>query len=307
MKKSEILRNIAQGLNELADIIESEGNTTAIPAEKVSKKAEVAPPANVEEKTTSGTLSKESLDAMKYNDLKKLAKEMGVEPNGTREAITERLLGVEVEAPEEDGDDGAEETTVDLQSQVEEAVADLSVEEIAQMLTDVGVSPKGKRQALIAKLVKAVEEGKIEFDGDDEDSGEDEDEDSTDNDDSGEADEEDYFPDDMTDERAEVIEALEKEIRAEYKKKGITDKEVAEACKAFYLDHEGYNSKLPKGEQLDMFVLAMQRMVDDEGEQRDIEEPYEMNGQPACCGHYLKELDSGNLFCEVCSQEYEAD
>ena len=299
-KQAEIYRNIAKGFNDLANLLENEGaNTDNVPAERstpVNRKTGATAPEKEEKKEVKGTLSKETLDAMKYNDLKKFAKEMGVDPTGTRDAITERLLGVEVSVEEEE-DKAGEEEIVDLHAQVEEAVKDMSVEEIADLLKDVGITPTGKRQALIAKLVKAVEEGKIEWDSSEEDSEPDEEEDE----------EEDYFPDDMTDVRAEAIGELEKELRAEYKKKKISDKEITEGCEAFYLEHEGFDKKLPKGEQLDMYIAATQRMVDDEGEQHEFQEPYEMNGIPACCGHYLKELEDGNLYCPVCSQEYEAE
>lgn len=292
--RAKIYRALAQGFNDLAEIEELEVSAPATtPTAKASAPATKA--------TASGTLDKAQLDAMKYNDLKSFAKKAGVDPTGTREAITERLLDVVVEAPAEEPSEEPAEQGVDIQAQVEAAVAEMSVEEIGDLLKDVGITPTGKRQALIAKLVKAVEEGKIAFGDDDETPAEEPAEEPTE-----EVEVEDYFPEgEMTEARETTCNELDKELRAEYKKKGISDKEVAETCEAFYLDHEGYDSTLPKNEKLDMYIAATQRMIDDEGEQPEFKEPYEMNGQNACCGHYLKELENGNLYCEVCAQEFE--
>lgn len=49
----------------------------------------------------------------------------------------------------------------------------MSVEELADILAEVGISTKGKKQSLIAKVLKAVEEGKIEL-ADEEDADEEE-------------------------------------------------------------------------------------------------------------------------------------
>ena len=45
---------------------------------------------------------------------------------------------------------------------------DMENEDIADILAEVGISAKGKRETLIDKLVKAVREGLVEFDEEDE-------------------------------------------------------------------------------------------------------------------------------------------
>lgn len=307
MNKAKIYRQIAEGFNALADAIESE---LSAPATKDAPQSDKVTPINrkatapaktpVKETASDNGITPESLEAMKYNDLKSFAKKMGVDPTGNREAITERLLAL-ASAPADTNDEGADEPEggeMTIQEQVEQATAEMSVEELGELLTSIGVSATGKRQALIAKVVKAVKDGKITFDAEDG-------EESADSAESGEE-AENYFPEDMTDSRAENIKEIDKEIRASYKKKSLTDKDVAKFCEDFYLEHEAYDPSLPKGEKLDLYIEASQRMVDDEGEQHEFQDPYEMNGAPACCGHYLKTLeDGGNFFCEVCGQEYQ--
>ena len=61
----------------------------------------------------------------------------------------------EVEVDEEDNDP--------VYAQIVEAVADMETEEIADLLAEVGVSAKGKRESLIEKLVQAVKDGLIDF------------------------------------------------------------------------------------------------------------------------------------------------
>jgi hypothetical protein len=312
-KLASVYRELAKTYNDLAEIIGAETSNVEVKATAttVAKTTKAAAPVETKATTAAPVSTREQFDEMKYNDLKSLAKKMGLDCTGNREAITERMVKAseKVEAPvEEDESEDVSDETNDVQAQVEAAVKDMSDTEIADLLVSIEISPKGKRQALIAKLVKAVEDGKIALDGDDEES--DENTDSTDNSTAEEEEESevaDYFPEDVTEARETACDELEKELKADYKKKGITDKEIAETCEAFYLEHEGYDAKLPKDEKLKMYIEATQRMIDDEGEQHEFQEPYEMNGQSACCGHYLKELENGNLYCEICGQEFETE
>lgn len=51
-----------------------------------------------EEETLTGTLDTEELKEMHYNDLKKLAKEMGLDASGTKDELVERIARTKVEA-----------------------------------------------------------------------------------------------------------------------------------------------------------------------------------------------------------------
>jgi hypothetical protein len=201
---------LSKGLKDLAEILAEQTKVsttapkTAIKDEpKTAPKQTSAPVAKAgakktEKKSAESGITKESLDAMKYNDLKSFAKKQGVDPTGNREAITERLLasaGIETESEEEE-EDSSEEEAEDIQAQVEAAVKDMSLEELAETLESVGIDPKGKRQALIAKIVKAVEDGLISFE--DEEGGESSEDEESESEEEGEAEEVDYFPEGMT-------------------------------------------------------------------------------------------------------------
>lgn len=50
------------------------------------------------EETLTGTLDTEDLQEMHYNDLKKLAKEMGLSPDGKKDELVERIAAAKVNA-----------------------------------------------------------------------------------------------------------------------------------------------------------------------------------------------------------------
>lgn len=119
------------------------------------------------------------LDSMSLDELKELADEEGIElPKKKKsqkaadylEAIRELLaeeLGAEEEEDEEDEeeedeDEDEEEEEEDIATQL--GLDEMDVEELAEILEDHELSTKGKKQALIARIVKAVEDGIIELD-----------------------------------------------------------------------------------------------------------------------------------------------
>ena len=85
-------------------------------------------------------------------------------------------------------------------------MADLSNEEIAEALTGAGIKPSGKRESLIAKLAKAVEEGKISLSDEDEEEPEDSDEEELSMEDMIN----DYENPEMTKERREALKKFDK-------------------------------------------------------------------------------------------------
>lgn len=229
--------------------------------------------------TVSGHLDKEQLDGMKYNDLKKLAKDLGIPAKGGREELTEAILSAEVtadsteEADEDekpvrkssakkskpveddvddkdededdnDTDDGEDDDDTDLDeitSTVEALVEDMDVEEIAEILADAGIKAKGRRQSLIDKLIQAVADGKITL-SDEEYADDDDDEDDVDTDtdeNAGEVDVNDIENDDMTDERKEALIALDKKIRRQIKDKKLKISTMKKAL----IDHYGEDSE----------------------------------------------------------------
>lgn len=289
-------------------------------------------------KATASNGEKENLEAMSYNDLKKLAKERGIEAKGTKPELIDKILAggtapkteapakaeVKEEAPkkakkiakkeeeevappsepEEDADDDSDDGE-DVQTRVEEEVKDMTDDEIKELLASVEKSTKGKRQALIARVVEAVEEGLIDLDA------EDSDEDAEDQDDSeeGETDEEyeAYFGE-ATQDRADAMNKMETDIKKKVAAKKIKTADMQKEVAKFYgadlkevkaLDEEGL---------LTAYINMELRMIDDDGDTHDFEEPYFINERPVCCGYFLEEDEKGeNLVCPLCGTAYEKD
>ncbi|RDY28651.1 hypothetical protein [Lachnotalea glycerini] len=70
--------------------------------------------------TTTGNLDREQLESMSYNDVKKLASDLGVPATGKKDEIIEKLLTIEVEAAV-DSEDDQDEAPVLTAAEPEEA------------------------------------------------------------------------------------------------------------------------------------------------------------------------------------------
>lgn len=246
------------------------------------------------------------LDSMSYADLKKLAKELGVTAKGDRDTVQKAIADYydsgeeetedeeqeemsedaeEEDISEEETSDEEEEPVDDTESKVNEAVADMSDEDIADFLADAGISPKGKRQALIAKVVKAIEDGIISLDDSEEESGEE------------------------LSSREKAIEKLEKDFVEKNEKGEELNPEISrEILKAYNFATEKELSKMSDKDILNKLVDSAKYFVGDDckrhiGEGND---PYTINDVPYCCGHKLKK--QGNVYkCGVCNTEYEVE
>ena len=280
-----------------------------------------------EPKQSTAHFDEEDLTGMSYNDLKKLAKEVGVSGAGMRDKIISRILEVDlaVDTPAENASVEEEVTeekpskktakVVDttepdpLYRQVLEATEDMSVEELGDILSEIGISPKGKKQSLIDKIYKAVVDGKLSFDEDDtEDQYSSEEVDTED----GYADDEEEDdvnnPDNMTDARREACEQYAESIQNDFDNGEITIADIREFCLEFYGDSNVdaiYEAK--DGELLDLYIDAVKRMIDDEGDLVE-EGAYEVNGEYFCCGRPLQYAEETNKYiCEMCGEEYDAE
>ena len=155
-----------------------------------------------------GTLSREQLMSMKFNDLKKLGASLGVSCSGKRDEIIDRILNVPVKAsvePEEPEDEGTaekgkvvpiskkkgglkkkkeepeEEETAEEEEEeeagpseesiklAEELTEDMSAKEIIDYLAECGIKAKGKKSDVILVLAKGIEDGTVELEDDEED------------------------------------------------------------------------------------------------------------------------------------------
>lgn len=265
------------------------------------------------------TYTREQLDGMTYNNIKKLAKDLGISAVGNREEITNRILG---DAPVEDEktEEAPVEVPVDekdndpVYAKVIATVADMSNEEIADVLADIGVSAKGKREALIDKVVQAVKDGLLELDDDEESEDEEAPEQTTPTEkvaeQSADDEEEDNTNDvdnpNMTEARKKAILAQDDEIRKQFKSKDVTRADLVEFLQTFY-DTEEPMDDMTDDDLLDTYIDAVCRLVDDDGNLVE-EGAYLLNGEPACCGRPLTYSEDTKMFiCEHCGEEYEAE
>lgn len=300
----------------------------------------------------SAPAAEDDLDSMSYNDLKKLCKSKGLSAAGNREELIARLNGEDYSeeddepvkkstakkgskksAPvedddeddtnedEEDGDDDDDEDGEDVQSAVEAATEDMSLEELAEFCEENGLSSKGKRQALIARIVKAVEAGDIELSDDDDDEDEDEEEDEKpskkssgkktskkqedeDEDDDDEDGDEEGEP---TAERIAALKAYKKDTTAQFKKGELERDDLVEFLCDFYDKDKKAYKKMSDADVLAAYIEASSNLINDEGDIVE-EGAYTVNGVPFCCGRPLTyNEDDEQYVCEHCGGEYEAD
>lgn len=191
MKRENYL-NILKGLDLIREAVISEMETEVVSVETVKNKIEevkndVEPTPEVEEEVVEVETNTEAedLNSKTLKELKDLAKELGVSTKGSKSTIIGRILEAQdnveevVEEPEEnilteeEVEEFEEATETGEENPLEAQLNEMSVEELADILAEVGISTKGKKQSLIAKVLKAVEEGKIEL-ADEEDADEEE-------------------------------------------------------------------------------------------------------------------------------------
>ena len=178
----------------------------------------------------------------------------------------------------------------------------MSDDELREILEDVELSTKGKRTALISRIVTAVDEGVITLDADDGDESEDEpDSDSEDGD----------ITSDMTPERKEAYETLCEETEESFNAGEITRDDLigflaefneitAKKAKTQYKDTED-------AELLAEYLKTMALFVSDEGEVIE-EGAYTINEEAYCCGHVLTYDEKSETYkCEICGEEYDAE
>ena len=363
--------------------------------DSISQKAEIKKEAKEEESSKEvkesvdgeDIPSEDELKGMTYNQVKSLAKKMGLDMTGSKADIVERILNADSEEQEEPEDtnneqEDGEDAEPTIQDQVEEMVAEMSNEEIADILANAGISAKGGRQALITKLVKAVEDGKIELEDEgsesesesDSEEGEEIDleevleglevkdlkavakavgvklgiKDKTAEDvisklladeDKGEAivdylvengiiqtegeeesepltveavmehlESSEYFQD-MSKKRTKAVKEQVKDILAQIESGEVTLKDMEEIVQDFFVsDDEADLVEQAKGDNdvVLLFIEAYCRLIDNDGELHEFQEPYEVGDYTLCCGHTLEETDEG-FKCPVCEAEYEAE
>lgn len=287
------------------DIHEEEPHNQA-PAPSVEPEEEVT----VEEPETEEV----DLGSMKLKELREYAEELGLNSKGKRAEVEDRIREFldnqedsedeEVEEPEveeeseepeiEENEDSEEED--ETYAKVMQYVNEASDDELRETLEELGLSSKGKREALIEKIYQAVKDGLFEFEEDEEPSEDVEPEE--------EADEETSEDLGMTEERAKAIEAMEEQVQEEFEEGKITRKEMVA-----YLKQVGIavTKKVEDEAVVEMYTEKLALLIDDEGEFHDEGgDPYNINEVPYCCGAPLEEIEGGYR-CNVCGTEYEAE
>lgn len=301
----------------------------------------------------SAPAAEDDFDSMSYNDLKKLCKSKGLSAAGNREELIARLNGEDdsdeeeetvkkptskkgskKSAPVEDDDeddsddddtddeegDDDDDDGEDVQSAVEAATEDMSLEELAEFCEENGLSSKGKRQALIARIVKAVEAGDIELSDDDDDEDEDDDEEdekpskkssgkktSKKQEEEEEDDEDDDEEGEPTKERLSALKSYKKDVTSQFKKGELERDDLIEFLCDFHDKDKKAYKKMSDADVLAAYIEASSNLINDEGEIVE-EGAYTVNGVPFCCGRPLTyNEDDEQYVCEHCGGEYEAD
>jgi uncharacterized protein YdaT len=286
---------------------------------------------------TDDIYTKEALDGKKYNELKKIAKEVGVSAKGDRETLIDNILGASEQIEEDFDEDDEEETTLEdvededdtdeddgeeedveaepiddeesLAEEIEDRVSEMETEEIADLLVEAGISAKGKRQALINKLIKAVQDGAIAINGEGENEEEPEDDDYEDDEDEGdEEDVNDLSNPNIKPARKKALKALKSMLEKKYNDGKLKAVTMKKALKAYYDESADEIDDMDNDELFDAYLQLKMLFIDDEGDEVEEGAPYTLNGEPYCCGQPLQYNEEDDTFiCEICGGEYESE
>lgn len=316
-----------------------------VPAKKSTTKKSKVEKQEVDETSdeTDDIYTKETLDGKKYNELKKIAKEVGVSAKGDRETLIDNILGASEQIEEDFDEDDEEETTLEdvededdtdeddgeedveaepiddeesLAEEIEDRVSEMETEEIADLLVEAGISAKGKRQALINKLIKAVQDGAIAINGEGENEEEPEDDDYEDDDYEDEDVEDEGDEEDVNDlsnpnikpARKKALKALKSMLEKKYNDGKLKAVTMKKALKAYYDESADEIDDMDNDELFDAYLQLKMLFIDDEGDEVEEGAPYTLNGEPYCCGQPLQYNEEDDTFiCEICGGEYESE
>lgn len=165
-----IVSELSNGELVLTDVVkEAKDEVAEKRASKKDKKVEPKEEVKEEDTVETAEYSMEELKAMTQVELKALAKELGVSVRGSKSAILGRILEkldvAEVEEEEEPVTEAEEPVTEEVENDdaVQEALEELELEDLADLCEQSELSTKGKKQALIARLMTAHNAGEIDL------------------------------------------------------------------------------------------------------------------------------------------------
>lgn len=356
-----ILRDELAGGVEKRNAVESKSATRR---QAVQKEQPAMNEPEETEATVEGKFSREQLMSMKFNELKKLGASVGVSCKGTRDEIVERMLQVTVTATVENDeaesekteapakDDGKvvsinkkkgglkksakteepEEEEVDEQyiQMATEATEDMSAKEIIEYLAEFDIEAKGKKSDVVKVLAKAIADGIVQLEDDDEDDSEEEadveettaeaEEETAEDEDGEEFNEESYFPEydpdgvnnpeGMSEERAEAVKSMMADIIEGVENDTITEEDIQTFLETYASEEEleALGDDYQFEDLVAMYCEVKKRFIDDNGEEHEAGDPYEIDEENYCCGRKLKyEKKSKKFICENCGEEYEAE
>ena len=322
MNKIEALKMICTGVEALIAIEEGSAPIVSAPAPAKNKDDAPAPAVEKEEVPAVETvpteevasyapMSEETLKGMGYADLKALAKNVGVSAKGTKSQLLKVLIEYFKNMDEETPAEAPAQEEAPAEVETEEEVADgedtravvlrmieeneMSDDDIREVLKDAGLSDKGKHEALIDKLVSAIDDGIIQLEDE-------EDDEPAPAEAEAEAEEEESDEPAITPERAEGIEKLMEEVDEQFKDGSLTASDIRE-----FLDQFG-DVTIPKkasaDKLLELYKENVSMLVDDEGNVCE-EGAYFINNVPYCCGRPLNVADDNTATCSVCGETYE--
>ena len=273
-------------------------DSSVAPVPVVTKEA-----APEQEEATEG-YTREQLDGMTYSDLKKLAAECGVKVVGNKDAITKAILEAagdiviteeehHEEAPVEDGEESDE---------LFEVINAYSDADLKSVLKSAGIGTTGKHEALVDKVMRAINEGKISNPLEEANSAGDEE---------NEIENEllemfpifsaNYDKDKITPERAETLQNIQDEVvdsGEEY-----DESELDELLTGFLSDKYDPDAFSIEG-KIQVYAEIRKLFVDDDGEEHEDNDIYKLNGVNYCCGGQLTlDKKTKKYSCTACGSK----
>lgn len=255
------------------------------------------------------------LEQLDVEDLADLCNELEIPAKGKKQGLIARLMKAhmdgEVDLSDLEFEEAEEEEDVDEGIDVKEVLGEqpLKVLKAIAKECNIKLALKDKKDVVIEKLMGAdedalanalVEAGIIELDDDEPEVVEDEVEET----------EEVEITFEGSEERQEKCIEIFNETAEAIENGDIEESDIKE----FFEDRfKGNKSELKKIENMEFGALAnmycsiVANLVDDDGEEVELEEPYMVGDTPYCCGVPMKKLDETTYLCEIDGEEVELE
>lgn len=318
--KSAILGRIVEVLAEQEEEVENVEEPAEEEPEVTEEVVEDVEEVEVEEEDEEPVDENEELQAkleqLDVEDLADLCNELEIPAKGKKQGLIARLMKAhmdgEVDLSDLEFEEAEEEEDVDEGIDVKEVLGEqpLKVLKAIAKECNIKLALKDKKDVVIEKLMGAdedalanalVEAGIIELDDDEPEPVEDEVE---------ETEELEGTAFEGSEERQEKCIEIFNETAEAIESGDIEESDIRE----FFEDRfKGNKSELKKIENMEFGYLAnmycsiVANLVDDDGEEVELEEPYMVGDTPYCCGVQMKKLDETTYVCEIDGEEVELE